>query len=171
MISHDAAYNTLADMQQRMALTPDDRVLALARLSFDLSVFDIFGVLGAGGALIFPDEGDRQNPARWAHDIAQHQITLWNSVPAQMKMLTDYLRAEQITLPSLRYILLSGDWIPVNLPQAIAQIAPHCTQLALGGATEAAIWSNYWRIDPQITYPVSIPYGVFPSIPHSVGDY
>ncbi len=33
MISHDAAYNTLADMQQRMALTPDDRVLALARLS------------------------------------------------------------------------------------------------------------------------------------------
>lgn len=160
MISHDAAYNTLADMQQRMALTPDDRVLALARLSFDLSVFDIFGVLGAGGALIFPDEGDLQNPARWAHDIAQHQITLWNSVPAQMKMLTDYLRAEQITLPSLRYILLSGDWIPVNLPPAIAQIAPHCTQLALGGATEAAIWSNYWRIDPQITYPVSIPYGV-----------
>ncbi len=77
-----------------------------------------------------------------------------------MKMLTDYLRAEQITLPSLRYILLSGDWIPVNLPPAIAQIAPHCTQLALGGATEAAIWSNYWRIDPQITYPVSIPYGV-----------
>ncbi|CNC12218.1 pyochelin synthetase [Yersinia similis] len=160
MISHDAAYNTLADLQQRIALTPDDRVLALARLSFDLSVFDIFGVLGAGGALIFPDEGDLQNPARWAHDIAHHQITLWNSVPAQMKMLTDYLLAEQITLPSLRYILLSGDWIPVNLPKEIAQVAPHCTQLALGGATEAAIWSNYWRMDPQVTYPVSIPYGV-----------
>ncbi|MCP9267478.1 amino acid adenylation domain-containing protein [Xenorhabdus sp. XENO-1] len=160
MISHDAAYNTICDLRQRIALNADDCVLALARLSFDLSVFDLFGVLGAGGTLVFPDEGDLQNPAKWAQLVAQHQITLWNSVPAQMKMLTAYLSAENLVLPSLRYSLLSGDWLPVNLPKAMAQTLPNAAQLSLGGATEAAIWSNCWPVDPQVDYQTSIPYGI-----------
>ncbi|MBI6549624.1 non-ribosomal peptide synthetase [Xenorhabdus lircayensis] len=160
MISHEAACNTICDLQQRIALNASDRMLALARLSFDLSVFDLFGVLGAGGTLILPAEEDLQNPAKWSQLVAQHQITLWNSVPAQMKMLTEYLSAETLIQPSLRYTLLSGDWLPVSLPKVMAQVLPNATQLSLGGATEAAIWSNCWRVDPQEEYQTSIPYGI-----------
>lgn len=48
MVSHAAAHNTLADLGQRLGLGPRDRVIALASLSFDLSVFDLFGVTAAG---------------------------------------------------------------------------------------------------------------------------
>ena len=54
MVSHAAAHNTLADLGQRLGLGPRDRVIALASLSFDLSVFDLFGVTAAGGAVVIP---------------------------------------------------------------------------------------------------------------------
>ncbi|WP_350304703.1 amino acid adenylation domain-containing protein [Photorhabdus viridis] len=160
MISHDAALNTISDINRRMNVTSTDRMLALARLSFDLSVYDIFGVLSAGGALILPQEQDLQNPAQWARLIDKHQVTLWNSVPAQMTMLTRYLsEGGKESIGSLRCVMMSGDWIPLNLPTAIYQHAPDAYQFSLGGATEAAIWSNIWPIEPSKTYHNSIPYG------------
>ncbi len=160
VVSHDAATNTLRDLQQRLALTATDRLLTLARMSFDLSVFDIFGILGAGGALVLPSEAGQRNPAEWARLIRQYHVTVWNTVPALMNMLSAYLATENTVLDSLRHVLLSGDWIPVGLPAAIARCAPQAAQLSLGGATEAAIWSNCWPIDPRVTYQKSIPYGM-----------
>ena len=45
MIDHHGAINTLTDINERIKLSSKDRVLALSSLSFDLSVFDIFGTL------------------------------------------------------------------------------------------------------------------------------
>ncbi len=50
MIDHRGAVNTIVDMNTRFQVRASDRVFALSRLSFDLSVYDIFGVLAAGGA-------------------------------------------------------------------------------------------------------------------------
>ena len=47
----DSALNTVIDINRRFAVGPDDRVLALSALNFDLSVYDIFGLLAAGAAV------------------------------------------------------------------------------------------------------------------------
>ena len=54
MISHRAAVNTILDMNERFQIGPSDRVLALSALSFDLSVYGIFGLLATGGAMVIP---------------------------------------------------------------------------------------------------------------------
>ncbi|OXM68452.1 hybrid non-ribosomal peptide synthetase/type I polyketide synthase [Amycolatopsis vastitatis] len=156
-VSHRAASNTCLDINQRFTITPDDRALALSSLSFDLSVWDIFGVLGTGASLILPNTN--RDPAHWHHLITTHEITLWNSVPALMTMYTDYLPP---TAPptSLRLVMLSGDWIPLTLPPKIQATHPHARIISLGGATEAAIWSVYHPItDATPTDWPSIPYG------------
>ena len=43
--------------------------------------------------------------------------------------------------------MMSGDWIPVSLPEAINQVMPNAKIISLGGATEASIWSIYYEID------------------------
>ncbi|MBS0549799.1 MAG: AMP-binding protein, partial [Proteobacteria bacterium] len=45
MIEHRAAVTTVAEINRRWAVGADDRVLGLSSLSFDLSVYDIFGPL------------------------------------------------------------------------------------------------------------------------------
>jgi amino acid adenylation domain-containing protein len=159
MIEHRAAANTVHDINSRIGLGPSDRVLGISSLSFDLSVWDVFGTLAAGAALTLP-AGGQPDPQEWAEAAARTGVTVWNSVPALAEMLVEYLeqRPEQLR-PPIRAFLLSGDWIPTGLPTRLRAFWPGCRIVAMGGATEAAIWSNAFEVtevDPEWE---SIPYG------------
>jgi pyochelin synthetase len=159
MVEHRAALNTVADVLQRFAIGPSDVVFGLSSLCFDLSVFDLFGTLAAGATLVLPGTADGPDPAAWLAAMQSHGVTVWNSVPALMQLLVDAAASSAATLPQLRTVMLSGDWIPLSLPARIAALAPQARTISLGGATEAAIWSichPIERIDPA--WP-SIPYG------------
>ncbi|MFG2396726.1 amino acid adenylation domain-containing protein [Streptomyces lydicus] len=158
MIEHASAVNTIQDVNDRFDVTAGDRVLALSALNFDLSVYDVFGLLAAGGALVLPDASAQREPAAWLELVNRHRVTIWNSVPALMDMFVAHVRALGGP-PSLRVVMMSGDWIPVTLPGAIASTLPNARVWSLGGATEASIWSIQYpitRVDPEWT---SIPYG------------
>jgi len=160
MMTHLAALNTVADINARFCISSSDRTLGLANLAFDLSVYDIFGTLAAGGVLVLPCPERRRDPSHWAECIAASDVTVWNSVPAQMQMLLTFLESETYTrLPTLRLALLSGDWIPVGLPAAIRTQCPGLRVVSLGGATEAGIWSIWHDIDEVPANARSIPYG------------
>src|SRR6185295_2010097 len=79
MIDHRGALNTVVDVNRRFGVGPRDRVLALSSLSFDLSVYDIFGLLAAGGAIVLPEPSARRDPERWLELLAAHGVTVWNS--------------------------------------------------------------------------------------------
>ncbi|HKF49643.1 MAG TPA: amino acid adenylation domain-containing protein [Terracidiphilus sp.] len=160
MTSHTAALNTIDDLNRRFTITSNDRVLALSALSFDLSVFDIFGLLAAGGAVVIPDPERARDPAHWDELIREHNVTVWNSVPALMQILADSLEVRRARLPqSLRLALLSGDWIPVSLPGRVSSLSDGIQLVSLGGATEAAIWSIFHSIDRVEEDWTSVPYG------------
>ncbi|HAF2163783.1 TPA: AMP-binding protein, partial [Salmonella enterica] len=141
MVSHAAAVNTLEDINRRFGVTAQDRLLAVSALDFDLSVYDIFGILGAGASLVLIDETTRRDATAWLKSIKQHGVTIWNSVPVLLEMLLNVAEGREM-LPGLRLALISGDWIGLNLPGWLKRIAPECRFAALGGATEAAVWSN-----------------------------
>ncbi|WP_394838007.1 amino acid adenylation domain-containing protein [Pendulispora rubella] len=159
-IEHGAAVNTLLDLEERFAIGPDDRVLGISSMSFDLSVWDVFGVLGAGGTLVLPEPGAVRNPARVAQWLRNEGVTVWNSVPALLQMLVDYAAGRPDVLPStLRLAMLSGDWIPLALPDRARALVPSWRIVSLGGATEASIWSILHPIDEVDPRWTSIPYG------------
>ncbi|WP_395854689.1 amino acid adenylation domain-containing protein [Cystobacter fuscus] len=160
MLDHQGPVNTILDINRRFALGNKDRILALSALSFDLSVYDIFGALAAGAAIVLPNPSYARDPAHWAELVIRERITVWNSVPALMELLIDHAeRNPRLDLGSLRTVLLSGDWIPVSLPDRIRRRVPGVNVISLGGATEASIWSILYpiqRVDPSWK---SIPYG------------
>ena len=160
MIDHLGAVNTIIDINQRFGVTARDRVLAVSALNFDLSVYDIFGILAAGGTMVMPTPGGAKDPTHWLSLIKAHQVTVWNSVPALMQMLVEYTSVQPTLLnPTLRLVMLSGDWLPLNLPQQIKALWPDVEVISLGGATEASIWSIYYPIEQVNPNWRSIPYG------------
>ncbi|MCV2458214.1 amino acid adenylation domain-containing protein [Streptomyces sp. ICN988] len=162
MIDHRGAANTCWDINTKFGVGPDDRVLALSSLSFDLSVWDIFGVLAAGGALVLPEPDAGRDPERWAAQVTQHEVTIWNTVPALMQMYTTYAEAQPSSgaLEPLRLVLMSGDWIEVSLADRIrAQKSAPIDIISMGGATEASIWSIYHTIGTPLPGWKSVPYG------------
>ncbi|HEV2707197.1 MAG TPA: amino acid adenylation domain-containing protein, partial [Pyrinomonadaceae bacterium] len=160
MIDHRGAVNTILDINERFHLSADDRILALSSLSFDLSVYDIFGTLAAGATLVVPDVTPSPDPAHWAEMVKQHQVTVWNTVPALMQMLVEYVGDERRgMLESLRLVMLSGDWIGLSLPDEVRRQATRAHVVSLGGATEASIWSILYEIGAVESEWKSIPYG------------
>ena len=160
MIDHRGAVNTLLDVNQRFQVRPRDRALALSSLSFDLSVYDIFGMLAAGGSLVLPDHHHHLEPAHWLELVDTAGVTVWNSVPALMRLAADAAEGRPGTpLQGLRLAMLSGDWIPLDLPDRIHRLAPDCDVVSLGGATEASIWSVCYPIGALDAGWTSVPYG------------
>ncbi|MEL6441868.1 MAG: amino acid adenylation domain-containing protein [Cyanobacteria bacterium J06621_8] len=159
-IDHRGAVNTILDLNQRFKVQAEDSILAIAALNFDLSVYDIFGILAAGGMIVIPTTDALKDPAVWLDLIVDHKITLWNTVPALMQMLVEYLAVQpKPESLSLRLALLSGDWLPVSLPEQIKNYADQIQVVSLGGATEASIWSICYPIEKVNQNWKSIPYG------------
>ncbi|WBB73869.1 amino acid adenylation domain-containing protein [Micromonospora sp. WMMD1128] len=160
-ITHAAAGNTVDDVNERFGVRETDRVLAVSALDFDLSVYDIFGLLAAGGALVLPAEQERREPQSWLRLCREHQVTLWNSVPALLDMLLVALSGDApAPAPGLRLVLVSGDWVGVDLPGRAAAAFDGCRFVALGGATEAAIWSNAVEVTEVPESWTAVPYGL-----------
>ncbi|PAZ10327.1 hypothetical protein CLM62_41340 [Streptomyces sp. SA15] len=155
VISHPAVLNTIDAVNDRLGLGPDDRVLSVSSLGFDLSVYDVFGPLLCGGSVVMLSEETARNPAAWTELIAAHGVTVWNSAPALASLLAE----ERTATPTVRAFLLSGDWIPLSLPAALGRLAPDAEVISLGGATEGSIWSIWHRIDEADRTGRSIPYG------------
>jgi yersiniabactin nonribosomal peptide synthetase len=156
-LSHQAPANTIADINDRCHLGPEDRVFGISALDFDLSVYDIFGPLSVGGALVLPLEEHLGDAAQWHAASARHGVTVWNSVPATMEM---FLAGGPGVPASMRVALLSGDWVARDLPDRLkAASQGRCRLVALGGATEAGIWSNAYEADTTPPDWPSIPYG------------
>jgi amino acid adenylation domain-containing protein len=156
MIDHRAALNTVIDINARGGVGPRDRLFGVSSLSFDLSVYDIFGAFAAGAALVLPSA--TRDPAHWRDLMASERVTVWNSAPALMQLLLDS-GSGSAAFSALRLVMLSGDWIPVALPQRIQAQAPAAQVLGLGGATEASIWSIAYPIDRVDPDWQSVPYG------------
>ncbi|MDR2045182.1 MAG: amino acid adenylation domain-containing protein [Clostridium sp.] len=157
VISHEAAVNTVLDMNRRFGVTENDRILGISSLCFDLSVYDLFGSLSTGATLV-PVNHPRDAAELLSH-LSGKRITLWNSVPAVMELMLDSL-PEDFIGDTLSRVFLSGDFIPVSLPDRIRKYFPFAQIISLGGATEASIWSVYYPIEQVKENWTSIPYGM-----------
>ncbi|MFE3188966.1 amino acid adenylation domain-containing protein [Nocardia sp. NPDC059240] len=143
-VPHRAAINTIDDLNERFGIGATDRALALSALEFDLSVYDIFGMLSAGGAVVALDEGQRGEPGRWVEMIRRHRVSVLNCVPSLLDMVLE--AAAGTPLDSLRMVILGGDWVDVALPGRLAAVTPECRFAGLGGATETAIHSTICEV-------------------------
>ena len=160
-VTHRPAINLFEWVYGTCNFTPQDCVLFITSLGFDLSVFDIFGMLGCGGKIYIVEEHKRRDTGYLARTLCEENITFWDSAPAALQLLIPSLKAQSqpIKNTGFRQVFLSGDWIPVTLPDEIRDIFPCVQVMGLGGATEATVWSNYFsvnRVEPNWR---SIPYG------------
>jgi len=164
VLKHQPVINIIQWVNKTYSVNSSDKLLFIVSLSFDLSVYDIFGILASGAVIRLADNEEIKSPERLVEIIFNEGITFWDSAPAALQMLVPYLQnLTETDLNSIkskvRLIFLSGDWIPVAMPDILKQSFPGVTVISLGGATEAAIWSNFYPIDTVAPEWISIPYG------------
>lgn len=162
VVRHRPVINLIEWAAREFGFNSSDRVLFVNPLSFDLAIFDLFGMLAYGASIRIVNDADRTNALAVAQYLRDEPITFWNSAPAYLQMVLPFLKANangSAVLPRLRIVFLSGDWIPLAMPDATRALAPQAQIISLGGATEATVWSNFYPVGALDPAWRSIPYG------------
>ncbi|HVF90034.1 MAG TPA: amino acid adenylation domain-containing protein [Blastocatellia bacterium] len=161
LVSHKSVVNVIDWVNANHNVGPGDCLLFVTSLCFDLSVYDIFGALAAGATIRVASGRELRDPQGLVDLICDEGITFWDSAPAALQQLAPLFpkAAPAERTGRLRLVFLSGDWIPLSLPEQVRAVFPNARVVSLGGATEASIWSNSYAVEEIRPHWVSIPYG------------
>jgi amino acid adenylation domain-containing protein len=168
VVQHRPVINVIECLNRTYNVNSLDKLLLVVSFGFDLSVYDVFGMTEAGGCVRIATEAEAASPSTLASIIYNEGITFWDSAPAMLTVLVNELINGQGSLVNtvgtigtsrLRLAWLSGDWIPLSLPGNLRKFFDNVEFVAMGGATEAVIWSNHFLVNDISEHWVSIPYG------------
>ena len=155
-VRHLSVVNHLLDVSDRFGIDETSVVLGTAQIVHDLSVFDLLGAPVCGARVILPEANEEPQPSQWFSLAQEQSATFWAAVPAVADMVAEIGSGK---LPALKTIILAGDWIPLELPDRLKEMAPNATVTSAGGPTETvnlSIYHTITHVDPGWS---SIPYG------------
>lgn len=147
MISHRASLTFVNWAYDTFQVTAEDRVSNHAPFHFDLSIFDIFTTIKAGGTIILLSAALSVFPINLASFIAQEKISIWYSVPSILTSLVLYGQLEKHTFPALRTILFAGEIFPIKYLRQLMVHIPHACYYNLYGPTETNV-CTYYQVSP-----------------------
>jgi amino acid adenylation domain-containing protein len=146
MNTHRGLWNQFCWMLDAYNLCAEDRILQVASMSFDASVWEIFCPLLCGGRLVLLLPGALQDSVALLQTMVEQQITsiLW--VPSLLQTLLEEPAMKECT--SLRRIFCGGEALPSSLQDTCLNCLS-ATLYNLYGPTEASIVATAWECQRQ----------------------
>jgi amino acid adenylation domain-containing protein len=159
MITHANVIAFVRWAIEHFGIRPGDRCSGHSPLHFDLSTFDTYGTLWAGGELYPIAPEMNLLPHKLAQLIRDAELTQWFSVPSALNHMAKAGAVREYDFPALRRLLWCGEaWHAAGLAHWMRRL-PHVRFTNLYGPTEATIASSYYDV-PELpsdeTKPVPI---------------
>jgi amino acid adenylation domain-containing protein/thioester reductase-like protein len=112
-IGHGAAANFLASLRLREpGCVPQDRLLAITTISFDMSALELLLPLVSGATMVMADATAVKDPQELVRLMRRHAITIMQATPATWNML---LESSWQGEPRLSKIICGGEAFPRHL--------------------------------------------------------
>jgi len=144
-ITHGNVTSYLTGISNVAPVSPEDRLIQLVDLTFDLSAHDMFMAWTNGASIVSVPENATPLAPRF---VQEQQATMWLSVPSAIGIAHQAGLLGPATLPSLRCSLFCGEAFPTALAQTWARAAPNSVIHNLYGPTEATIAISYFTYQP-----------------------
>ncbi|MDF4003995.1 amino acid adenylation domain-containing protein [Luteibacter sp. PPL552] len=143
-VPHRAAANFLTAMQRVPGIAPDDRLVAVTTLSFDIAFMELLLPLTSGAEVVIAGRDDVRDGAQLRRLIEDSDATMMQATPAGWRLLVE---AGWQGRPAFRAVS-GGEPLPVDLAEALLE---RCGEVWNGyGPTETTVYSTFWRVsDPR----------------------
>lgn len=149
MVPHGSVVNFLYSMKECPGYEPQDNVLAVTTLSFDIAVLELYLPLIFGGTVVIADWATATDGKKLIDAIERGNIGLMQATPATWRMMIASGWAGKRDLK----ILCGGEPMTSELAELLL---PRCAQLwNMYGPTETTVWSTAFRIE-SAGAPISI---------------
>ncbi|WP_250029477.1 non-ribosomal peptide synthetase [Paractinoplanes maris] len=130
--------NFLLALREEVPLGPDDRLLAVTTVSFDISGLELYLPLLCGAAVVLAAKEAVQDPEVLAGLVRETGATVVQATPTLWQALLEAPGGD-LALTGLR-VLVGGEALPPDLALSLRRSATSVTNLY--GPTETTIWST-----------------------------
>jgi amino acid adenylation domain-containing protein len=153
MVGQRAAANFLRSMVQAPGIAPNDRVLAVTTISFDIAVLELYLPLTVGACVVLADEATTRDGEALMALMQREAVTLAQATPATWRMLLEVGWAGDPRLT----ILCGGEAFPADLARSLLD---RCGAVwNMYGPTETTVWSTVQHIDEEALRHASVSIG------------
>ncbi|MBS1799654.1 MAG: amino acid adenylation domain-containing protein [Acidobacteria bacterium] len=139
-ITHGAVVNLLLDLKNRLEVVPEDRLLAVTTLSFDISVLELMLPLVSGGTVIIATQADAADGMRLMELLDESQATMLQATPFTWKML---LELDFVPNPGFK-MLCGGEAWPASMGERLLAAGGRLWNMY--GPTETTVWSSVTEV-------------------------
>jgi amino acid adenylation domain-containing protein len=149
--THAGLANRLLWSKAAYGMTSADRLLQIAALGFDISVWELLLPVITGGTLLVAPPDRHKDPHALVALLQAEQITTLHCVPSLLEAVLDPLAA--VHGATLRQVVCGGETLPVALARRWSERLPQVALHHAYGPTEAAISVTHWTWQPDWTGP------------------
>ncbi|MBZ5507161.1 MAG: amino acid adenylation domain-containing protein [Acidobacteriia bacterium] len=158
MVEHRGMLNHLLAKVNILGLNEESVVAQNASHCFDISIWQFFAALVAGGrVVVYPPEA-LFHPGSMLALVEQDGITVLETVPSLLEMMLNELAAG-VKLPNLSYLISNAELLPVPLSRRWSQRFPHVALVNTYGATECSDDTTHQIVRDLSEATVRIPVG------------
>lgn len=143
MISHRTILTFINWAHEKFGLSETDRVTSHAPLHFDLSTFDIYATIKAGGTVVVVPEKLAVFPVQLVRLLQEEQITVTYLVPSVLSMMVNFGNLSGHDLSMLRLVLFAGEVFPIKYLRQLVAAVPKAEYYNLYGPTETNVCTYY----------------------------
>ncbi len=144
-IPHRAVVNFLASMAKTPGFGPDDKLLAVTTLSFDISVLELFLPLTTGGTVVIATKDQAVDGHELMDLLEESKATVMQATPATWRLM---MEADWEGTETLKKVLCGGEAWPAGLARELVSRTEQVWNMY--GPTETTIWSTCAHItDPD----------------------
>jgi amino acid adenylation domain-containing protein/thioester reductase-like protein len=135
VVEHQSLSYLAGELGDHYGITPDDRVLQFASVSFDTSIEQITVALLGGATLVLPDHA--WAPSELAERLRHHDVTVMDLTPAYWRQ---FLAADAGALP-VRLVIVGGEAVNAADCRTALELMPEVRLVNAYGLTETTITS------------------------------
>ena len=140
VVPHGAVVNFLTSMAQQPGMQPDDVLLAVTTLSFDIAVLELYLPLLAGGKVVLAKKDEVADGPALIRLLEQHAVSVMQATPSTWRLL---LASGWRGAPQLK-ALCGGEALAPDLAR---ELLPKLGELwNMYGPTETTVWSTCMQI-------------------------
>ncbi|GAA0955115.1 hypothetical protein GCM10009554_62120 [Kribbella koreensis] len=154
LISQRSLARFLSSMRIAMPLTPADKLVAVATITFDMSVPEVYLPLACGATLLLPARDVIRDPRQLVQLLTRSGATVLHATPTLWKELLDHGDAP---LPAgLRGFIGAEPFTGALADRVLANTSELTT---FYGPTEATVWATSARLTAGRAVPLGTPLG------------
>ncbi|MGK8501584.1 non-ribosomal peptide synthase/polyketide synthase [Nocardia asiatica] len=153
-VSHASVVNQIAWITAEYRIGPADVILQKTPVTFDVSVWELFGTLAVGARMLIAAPDGHRDPMYLSEIIGRHRVTMTSFVPSMLSVFAG--SASTAECASLRAVLVAGEALPPATVTAFRQFSTAAVH-NLYGPTEFTVHATAWHLNEVA--PTSVPIG------------